>query len=104
MIIASIQYYLFFGLALVVLGMAVFALTDVLRRPSAAFTYADKRTKGFWGGLMGLACVLAFLGLPTLGGSGLLFLILAAVPSGIYLADVRPAVRHYKDNQGGSSW
>jgi len=103
-IIATIQYYLYFGLALVVLGLCAFALFDALRRPAAAFSYAEKRTKGFWVGVLVLAFVLAFLGIPApLGGSVILFLVLAAIPAGIYLADVRPAVRHYRDNRGGGS-
>lgn len=104
MIIATIQFYLFLGLALVVVGMCAFALIDALRRPSAAFSYADKRTKGFWAAVMALALLLAFLGVPTrFGGGAFIFLVLAAVPAGIYLADVRPAVRHYRDNRGGGS-
>lgn len=104
MIIGTIQNYLFLGLALVVVGMCAFALTDALRRPSAAFSYAEKRTKGFWAGVMALAFLLAFLGIPPpLGGGVIIFLVLAAVPAGIYLADVRPAVRNYRDNRGGGS-
>ncbi len=104
-IVGTIQNYLFLGLSLVVVGMAAFALFDALRRPAAAFTYADKRTKGFWVGILALAFLLGFLAIPPpLGAGGLiLFALLAAIPAGIYLADVRPAVRHYRDNRGGGS-
>lgn len=107
-VVGTIQNYLFLALSLVVVGMCAFALFDALRRPGEAFSYAEKRTKGFWAGILALALLLAFLGIPPpLGRSGLIiFLVLAAVPAGIYLADVRPAVRHYRDNRGGggSPW
>ncbi len=105
--VGLIQTYLFLGISLVVVGICVFALFDVLRRPSAAFPYADKRTKGFWAAVLAGAFVFAFLGIPPpLGQFGLfIFLVVAVVPAGIYLADVRPAVRNYRDRgNGGSPW
>lgn len=107
--IGILQSYLFFVLCLAVLGMSLWALVDVLRRPADAFPYADKRTKGFWGAIMALAVLLAFISLPLppAGGMGLiLFTLLSAVAAGIYLADVRPAVRHYRHRGqgGGSRW
>lgn len=106
-IVGTVQSFLFFALSVVVLALAAFALLDSLRRPAGAFTYAEKRTKGFWVGISALATLLAFLALPSSGGApgGLLFSMLGAIAAGIYLADVRPAVRHYRDNRGGgSSW
>jgi len=102
-IVGTIQNYLFLGLTVIVLGMAAFAPIDAIRRPAAAFTYADKRTKGFWVGILVLAVLLSFLAIPTGSGGLILFALLAAIAAGIYLADVRPAVRHYRDNRGGGS-
>ncbi|CAM3343328.1 DUF2516 domain-containing protein [Occultella aeris] len=100
--IAIIQAYLFLGLSVIAFGLALWALVDALLRPSTAFTSADKRTKGFWGGVLALATVLGFLGIPAGGGGSSLFLVLiAAIPAGIYLADVRPAVARYS-GRGGS--
>ncbi|WP_022917074.1 DUF2516 family protein [Ruania albidiflava] len=103
MIIASIQYYLFLALALVAFGLAAWALIDAAIRPASAFTDADKRTKGFWCLVTGLATLLAFLGIPAGGsGSSLLLMLLGGVPAGVYLADVRPAVSRYSRGSGGN--
>lgn len=107
-IVGTIQMYLFLALSLVVVAMAGLSLLDALLRPGAAFTYAGKRTKGFWVGVLALAFLLAVLAVPPPIGAGglILFGLLAAIPAGIYLADVRPAVRNYRDNRGGggSPW
>lgn len=105
--IATIQLYLFLGLALVGFAIEVWAFVDVLRRPASGFEAADKRTKGFWLAIVALAVVIGFLGIPPpLGISGVTFFILiAVVPAGIYLADVRPAVARYsRGPRGGSRW
>lgn len=107
--IGVLQSYLFFILCLAVLLLCLWALVDALMRPAGAFTYADKRTKGFWAAVLGLATLLAFIALPLppAGGMGLiLFTLLSAVGAGIYLADVRPAVRHYRPRggSGGQRW
>lgn len=105
--IGTIQLYLFLALALVGFALEVWALVDALRRPGSAFESADKRTKGFWAGVLAVAVVVGFLGIPPpLGVSGLTFFILiAVVPAGIYLADVRPAVARYsRGPRGGSRW
>lgn len=105
--VGTVQQYLFLGLSLIVLGVCVYALIDAVRRPAAAFEYAEKRTKGFWVGLTALSVLLAFIGIPPpLGAIGLvIFLVIAVVVAGIYLADVRPAVRNYRDRgNGGSAW
>src|SRR5690625_6898983 len=82
------QSYLFLGLALVAFGLAAWALIDAAIRPSSAFTTAEKRTKGFWCGLLALATLLAFLGVPSGGAGGtLLLMLLGGIPAGVYLAD-----------------
>ncbi len=88
---------------LVVLSIAAFALTvyalvDVLRRPAEAFPYAGKRTKTFWSVVLGVATAVAFVFLFNSPLS--IFGILSVVAAGIYLADVRPAVRTYRGGPG----
>lgn len=98
MIVQTAQYYLFLLLYLGVFVTCVVALVDALRRPSAAFVSASKRTKGFWGGVLGVAVVVSFVAIPLPGniGARLGFLALAAAVAAIvYLVDVRPAVRPY---------
>lgn len=98
MVIATIQVYLFLLIALVAFGIELWALIDAARRPAQAFSYAGKRTKQFWVWLLVGASTAGFLGLPPPIGIGLLptfLMIVAVVPAGVYLADVRPAVSGY---------
>lgn len=97
--IATIQWLLFLAVASVALVLEMWALLDAARREPAAFTWAAKRTKVFWLLLLAVGAVFGTLGvLGFLGGSTLpiFLLILAVVPAAIYLADVRPAVSHYR--------
>lgn len=99
-----VQVYLFLALNLLVLGLSVWALVDVLRRPAAAFPWAGKRTRGFWLALTAVASAVSFLCVPPPLGAGFLssfFALAAAVVAGVYLADVRPAVRGYRP---GGRW
>ena len=82
------------------LALAVFALVDALRRPPPAFEYAGKRTKTFWSLLLGVATALAFV---SIGGQIGLLVIISVVAAGVYLADVRPAVRTYGGGRGRGS-
>lgn len=79
-------------LSLAAFGLAAYAFVDAVRRPGAAFEYAGKRTKTFWSILLGVALALAFL---SIGGRIGFLVILSVVAAGVYLADVRPAVRTY---------
>jgi hypothetical protein len=97
-VIAVLQMYLFLGLALVAFGLEVWALAHALRMPARSFEAADKRTKTFWTLILAGAVAIGFLCIPPPIGLSLLpvmFLLLAVVPAGIYLADVRPAVTRY---------
>ncbi|MFC7407111.1 DUF2516 family protein [Georgenia alba] len=109
--LGSFQMYLFLALSLVLLGVEVWALVDLLRRPASAFVAADKRTKKFWGLVLGGAAAIGFVTIPPPLGIGILgssFLqFVAVVPAGIYLADVRPAVEPYSRRRppsGGGRW
>ena len=93
--IAGLQLLVYFALYAVVFVLAVYALVDAARRPARAFAVAGKRTKQFWVWLLAAATAVAFVALPWPVGIGQLsFLALgSAVAAGVYLADVRPAVR-----------
>ena len=96
--IATIQVLVFLGLALVGFAVEVWALVDAASRRAAAFTAAGKRTRGFWRLLLGGGALAGFLAIPRPLGLGLmptLILLGAVVPAGVYLGDVRPAVRGY---------
>lgn len=96
-------------LVVLVLTVAIFAVelwafVDAVTRKPAAFTYAGKKTKQFWLALTGVATLLGLLTLPpaaVLNPFGI-FNLAALVIAGIYLADVRPAVRQFRPrNQSG---
>lgn len=102
--ISTIQIFLFLALSFVAFGLALWAFLDAATRVPQAFAYAGKRTKNFWLALTGGAALLAFLGIPPPLGIGVLpamFVLIAVIPAGIYLADVRPAVRSYPRGGGG---
>lgn len=83
-------------ISLAVLGMSIYALIQALRFREDAYRAADRRTKRFWSLLTGLAVLLSFLSVPYplgSGGTSFLLLIAAAVISGLFLADVLPALR-----------
>ncbi|TLM82018.1 DUF2516 family protein [Pseudarthrobacter sp. NamE5] len=104
MIIRPVEQAVFFTLALVALGLELWALVDCARHRANAYEATGKRTKGFWLALTGgaaLVGVFSFLG----GGGGFfstlgLFGLAAVVAASVYLADVRPAVKDA--GRGGS--
>ena len=79
---------LVFGVAALVLS--VFALVDALRHRPDAFTAAGKASKNIWMAVLAVAVALSFA---SLGYGFSLPWILAMVGSGVYVADVRPALR-----------
>ncbi|MFJ5922332.1 DUF2516 family protein [Kitasatospora sp. NPDC092948] len=88
----------FWWLATAVIGYKVFAFVDAAIRREDAYRAADKKTKGFWLIVLGLA-----LGADLLFGAnpmtGLLTLagLVAAI---VYVVDVRPAIKLLTDGRG----
>ena len=104
--VALIQMWIFFVLAVALLALEVWALINALRFRADAYTAADKRSKTFWGVLTGLAVLLGFLSLPYPlgGGSSMLFMIAGVVIAGIFLADVLPALKRVMGRAAGNRW
>lgn len=106
--IAALQTYLFFILALIFFAVEVFALVHAALQPAAAFIAASKRTKQFWVLVLAIVAVLGFIALPPplgVGFFGGFFAIILIIPAAVYLADVRPALRHYRRGGGrGQGW
>lgn len=104
--IAWAQTLVYLALYLAVFVLSVYALVDAARRPARAFAVAGKRTKQFWTVLLGVATAVAFVALPwPLGIGALSFLALgSAVAAGVYLADVRPAVKPYSGGRSGGPY
>lgn len=86
----SIQSLIFLAFGLAALALSLFGLVDALRHRADAFTAAGKRTKNFWLTVLGVAVALSFVSVFSAFG---LPWILAVVGAGVYLADVRPALR-----------
>lgn len=66
-----------------VLAATAFALVHAARQRADAYTAADKLTKPLWMVILGGAALLSLV----LGVTGV---VIAAVATGVYLADVRP--------------
>lgn len=104
------QAVVFLALALVIFAVCLWALVDVLVRPAAAFPWASKRSRGFWLAVTAAATAVSFVSIPAPIGMSYLspiFAFAAAVAAGVYLADVRPAVRGYRSpgrGRGRSGW
>lgn len=115
------EYFILVTLGLIALGIQVWALSDVLRTPSAYFERVYKRTKTFWGALTGAATFFGFIyivgPIMTIGpietlwvppmGFNMLINLAGVTAAGVYLADVRPAlaeVRGRGNQNRNSSW
>ena len=99
-----VERAVFFVLAVVALGLELWALVDCARHRANAFEATGKRTKTFWLALTGGATLVGIVSLFGSGG-GLfgtlgLFGLAAVVAASVYLADVRPAVKDA--GRGGS--
>ncbi len=83
----------------------VWATVDCVTRKAAAFPAVDKLSKGAW---LGITATSLALGLLASGfwtqvpdPAAPFFALISTVACGVYLADVRPAVR---ESSGGSRW
>ncbi|MCL2848788.1 MAG: DUF2516 family protein [Micrococcales bacterium] len=104
-----LQYTLFFVFYLAIFVASAWALVDALLRPARAFVAEGKKTKVFWGTVLGIATAAAFIATPFPGGIAVgapfgLLALASGVAALVYLFDVRPAVsRHTRRRGGGSS-
>ena len=89
-IFGSLQALIMFAFGLAGLGLSLFGLVDAARHRPDAFTAAGKRTKNFWLAVLGVAVALSIV---TVYSPFTIMWIVAVVGSGVYLADVRPALR-----------
>jgi len=86
----SLQQLIALAFGVAALALSVFGLVDALRHRPDAFTAAGKASKNIWLLVLGVAVALSFA---SLGSGFSLAWILAMVGSGVYAADVRPALR-----------
>jgi hypothetical protein len=90
----------------VLLVVELRALTSALSFRADAFTAAGKRTKQFWCLLTGASVALGVLSVLTSlsGRSSLFFMLIGIVMAGVFLADVRPALRQVMGRAQGTTW
>ena len=104
--VATLQLIIYLAFMLAIFGLSVWALVDLLRRPAAAFPSAGKRTKVFWGLIVGVATAIAFGSIPPPIGISVFptpLTLVSAVAAIVYLVDVRPAVEPYSRKRPPSS-
>lgn len=77
-------------LGVVLLAMQVFALIEAVRYRADAYTAAGKLSKPIW---IGICAVAVAIGILSINWPLSIFEIIAVVAAGVFLADVRPALR-----------
>jgi hypothetical protein len=88
-------------LGLFALALEVYALLDAVRQRADAFQAAGKLTKPLWVTFLAVAAAIGFVTVfNPLAYS--IFTIVGVVAAGVYLADVRPALRSVSGGGGGS--
>ena len=91
----------FLALAVVAFGVEAWAFIDAITRPPSAYLAAGKLTKTKWLLILGVAFVLGLYSAAYGGVTGFLSVI-AFVAAAIYLSDVRPKVREFKNSRTGT--
>ena len=90
------------------LGLAAFiveawAFIDAITRPGPAFVATGKQTKQLWLIILGVAAVVGLYGAAYGVGPVSILPVAAFVAAAIYLADVRPKVKEFRNNGAGTS-
>lgn len=99
--VVTLQGIVLLLLAFAAFGLEVYALVDAIRQKGPAFPAAGKLTKPIWLGILGVATAIGFISLGPQFMNLLFLNIIGVVAAGVYLADVRPAVRGMS-GRGGS--
>lgn len=88
--ISVTQHWVTLLIGAAMLAVQLWAFVDCALTRPAAFVAADKRTKPVW---LVVTAIAALIGFVSLFNPLNLFSLIAIVGAGVYLADVRPAVR-----------
>ena len=96
-------FWFFELLALAAFVAEIWAFVDALRRPTQAFISAGKQTKPLWLIILGVAAVVGLAGAVYRVGPTSILPVAAFVAAAIYLADVRPKVKDFRNGGGTSS-
>lgn len=103
----TLMNYVFWGIAIAALIMSIWALVHAMRTPAQAFAVAGKLAKKWWLLITAGATFFTLVAASGYMGLGLgqlnIFTIASVIGSGIYLADVRPAVTGFQGGKGGNN-
>jgi hypothetical protein len=94
--------FFFLALAVAAFGVEAWAFIDAITRPASAYLAAGKLTKVKWLLILGVAFVLGLYSAAYGGVTGFLSVI-AFVAAAIYLSDVRPRVREFRNGSATHS-
>jgi O-antigen/teichoic acid export membrane protein len=83
---------------LALLCFAVFAFIDATLRREDAYRATDKKTKGFWLIILGLAVL---VNVPFFGVGLWILKIIGLIATIVYIVDVRPALKQVMGGGGG---
>jgi hypothetical protein len=95
------DFFLALGLAAFV--VEVWAFIDAIRRPAQAFVATGKQTKQLWLIILGVAAVVGLAGAVYGVGPTSILPVAAFVAAAVYLADVRPKVKDFRNGGVNSS-
>ena len=96
----DLQQLLLLVLGIGVIGLTGYALFDAVRQRADAYQAANKLTKPIWCAILAVALMIAVVVVwNPLAGS--IFTIISVVAAGVYLADVKPALRNMGGGGGG---
>jgi hypothetical protein len=93
----------FFALGLAAFVVEAWAFIDAIRRPAQAFVATGKQTKQLWLIILGVAAVVGLYGAVYGVGPVSILPVAAFVAAAVYLADVRPKVKEFRNNGAGTS-
>jgi hypothetical protein len=88
--LGTVQGLLMLVIGVLALGVQGFALVDAFRQRTDAFPAAGKLTKPLW---LVILAVATAIGVIFLFNPFNIFNLIAFVAAGVYLADVRPAIK-----------
>ena len=95
------DFFLALGLAAFV--VEAWAFIDAITRPGPAFVATGKQTKQLWLIILGVAAVVGLAGAVYGVGPTSILPVAAFVAAAVYLADVRPKVKDFRNGGGTSS-
>jgi hypothetical protein len=93
----------FVAIGFVAFIVEAWALIDAISRPTQAFVAVGKQTKQLWLIILGVAAVVGLASAVYATGPLSILPVAAFVAAAVYLTDVRPKVKDFRNGGGTSS-